>query len=70
MLAHTCAHACIAAHMDLYIIVSSTQYTCTYQICGIQLKLPINDGTHTDKHCDMHLHSIPFINLDEHPKSA
>ena len=35
VVAHACVHACIVAHMDLYIIVmaySSTQYTCTYLI--------------------------------------
>ena len=69
VLAHTCAHACIVAHMHGPVhhrngIFSHTLhipdgYTCmwhTINLSGI-------DGTHTHKHCDMHMYSIPFIKL-------
>ena len=66
MLTHTSAHACIVAHMDLYIIVMA--YSPTLKIHSTLahtrwLNLYGNDGTHTHKQCDMHIHSIPFINL-------
>ena len=43
-----------------------SQYICTYQmvihVCGIQLiNLSGNDGTHTHKHCDRHMHSISLL---------
>ena len=74
VLAHTCAHACIVAHMDLYIIVMAYSHTLKYTV---HLHIPdgytcmmwhtinksVTDGTHTHKHCDMHMHSIPFIKL-------
>ena len=74
VLAHTCARACIVAHMDLYIIVmayshthSSTQYTCTYQMGYTCMWHTINlsgtDSTHTHKHCDMQMHSFNLLNF-------
>ena len=74
VLAHTCAHACIVAHMDLYIIVMAYCHTLKYTVhmhipdgytCMMwhTINKSVTDGTHTHKHCDMHMHSIPFIQL-------
>ena len=73
MLAHTCAHACIVAHMDLYIIVMAYSHKLKYTVhlhipdgyscMWHTINLSGNDGTHTHKHCDMHMHSITFIKL-------
>ena len=74
MLAHTCVHACIVKHMDLYIIVTAYSHTPKYTVhlhipdgntCMLHtINLSGNDGTLTDKQCDMHMymHPIPFIN--------
>ena len=74
MLAHTCAHACsIVAHMDLSIIVMAYSHTLKYTVdlhipegytCMWHIiNLSGNDGTHTHKHGNMHIHSIPFVKL-------
>ena len=73
MLAHTCAHACIVAHMDLDIIIMAYSHTLKYTVhlhipdgytcMWHTINLSGNDGAHTHKHGDMHMHSIPFIKL-------
>ena len=75
VLAHTCAHACIVAHMHGPVHHSNGVFSHT-QVHSIHLHIPdgytcmwhtINlssiDGTHTHKHFDMHMYSIPFIKL-------
>ena len=63
MLTHTCAHACIVAHMDLYIMAySHTQvHTCSTFRYVVYNK-DAWYGTHTHKYCDMHMHSIHLLN--------
>ena len=69
VLDHTCAHACIVAHMDLYSIVMAYCHTLKYTVhllisdgftCMMwhTINKSVTDGTHTHKHCDMHMHSI------------
>ena len=59
MLAHTCAHTCIVAHKYTVHLHIPDGYTCMWHT----INLSGNDDIHTDKHCDMHMHSIPFIKL-------
>ena len=69
---HACAragsaHACIVAHMDRYIIVMAYSHTLKYTVhlyipdgytCMMwhTINKSVTDGTHTHKHCDMHMH--------------
>ena len=51
MLAYTCAHVCIVAHMDLYIFVMADSHIlkCTVHVHIADVNKPIsgNNGTHT-----------------------
>ena len=48
MLVHTCAHACIAAHMDLYIIVMAYSHTLKYIVhLHIQMVIHVHVATCT-----------------------
>ena len=56
---HCCTHGPVQHRNGIF---SHTQVLNTIAHTR-SLNLSGNDGTHTDKHCDMHMHSIPSIKL-------
>ena len=71
---HLCTRLHCCTHGPVYIIVMAYSHTLKYTVhlhipdgytCMMwhSINKSVTDGTHTHKHCDMHMHSIPFIKL-------
>ena len=66
---HCCTHGPvhhrngIFSHTQVHSTLAHTRWLYMYSMMWHTINKSVTDGTHTHKHCDMHMHSIPFIKL-------